>query len=378
MLLLILFFLLSVIVSFLCSIWEAALLSIPPSYVEIQEQEGTSYGRLLKKMKSDIDRPLSAILTLNTIAHTVGAIGVGAQATKIWKEEALTLPFSASWAFSVSVAAVMVPTVMTLAILILSEIIPKTLGASYWKRLAPFTVRGLQVITYGLWPLVWLSQWITRLLKTEEGKSVLSRTDFHAMTKIGEREGIFYPGESTIIKNLLRFHAVTAQDIMTPRTVVVAASQDQTILSFYETHHELRFSRIPIFDESKDHITGFALKDEILECLVHDDGNKKMKEIKREIMVVHETQSINDLFNRFVESREQIALVVDEYGGMAGIVTMEDVIETLLGMEIVDELDSTVNMQQLARKNWEKRARLLGIVEEGDEFPSKQTSKGEG
>ncbi len=348
--LLIFYFAITIVISFLCSLWEAVLLSVTPSYAQIQMSKGTRIGRQLQSFKENIDRPLTAILTLNTIAHTVGAIGVGAQATRIWEHSQPVL------------AGVVVPVLMTLGVLILSEIIPKTLGANYWQELAPITVRSLQLVIPMLLPLVWLGQLITRTLTKEKAKSVLSRSDFAAMTEIGASQGLFRQAESEIIRSLLRFHAVRARDVMTPRTVVKAAPEEQTLREFHDANPNLRFSRIPIYQaDSKDQITGYVLKDEMLARLVSGGPAPKFREIKREITVVSESFPIPDLFSRFMETREHIALVVDEFGGTAGIVTMEDVIETLLGLEIVDELDSTDDMQKLARRNWERRARSQGL-----------------
>ncbi len=346
--LLIVFFLLSIVFSFLCSVWEAVLLSIPPSFVEIKHQQSSLLGQRLKKFKDNIDQPLSAILTLNTIAHTVGAIGVGVQAGKIWGESFM--------------ASVVTPVAMTLAILILSEIIPKTIGATYWKKLVPFTTTSLHYIILLLYPLVWFSQLITKWLKKGTTEAVLSRADFNAMATLGAKKGIIQKGESKIIQNLLRFNTIRAADIMTPRTVVVAASEKQNIREFYEKNKNLRFSRIPIYSESKDHITGFVLKDELLSKLLNDEHQLTMKDIKRPISIIQEDLALPELFNQLMERREHISLVMDKYGGMAGIVTMEDVIETLLGMEIIDELDNIADMQLLARRNWEKRARQMGLI----------------
>ena len=239
--LLIFFFIISITFSFLCSIWEAVLLSITPSYAELKLKEGGKLGKRLKAFKENIDRPLSAILTLNTIAHTVGAMGVGAQAEKIW-QSSTGLDF-----FGLHIgASAIIGTVMTLAILILSEIIPKTLGANYWRRLTPFTVGSLNFIITALTPLVWLSQLITKTLKKDKSKSVLSRADFTAMAQLGEKEGVFEKKESKIIQNLMRFDTVEIKSIMTPRTVVKAADQKTSILGFYEENKSLHFSRIPV------------------------------------------------------------------------------------------------------------------------------------
>jgi len=373
MLLLGLFFLMSIMFSFLCSVWEAVLLSITPSFAEVTYKEGTKTGKLLKEFKSDIDRPLSAILTLNTIAHTVGAIGVGSQAGKLYGDQdmiiaGLELPFSIE-AF--------VGAAMTLAILILSEIIPKTLGANNWKRLSAFTVNSLNFVIYALYPLVWLSQFITKSMKKDKNKSVLSRADFSAMAEIGEKEGIFRGNESRIINNLLRLNTIRTKDVMTPRTVVKAANQERSIQEFYNKNENLQFSRIPVFAESKDHINGFVLKDEILSSIIKEKGTAPLSSIMREILIINERVPLPDLFNQLMEKREHIALVVDEFGGMAGIVTMEDVIETLLGIEIVDEQDNIEDMQLLARKNWEKRAKVLGLLDELQEYSAKAKTEEE-
>lgn len=357
--LLIVFFSISITFSFMCSLWEAVLLSITPSYAEIKYQEDSSLGRHLRSFKADIDRPLAAILTLNTIAHTVGAIGVGAQASVIWSD---TNPIMTGF---------MVPVGMTLAILVLSEIIPKTIGATYWKELAGFTVNALLIIIVVLYPLVWLSQFITRLMKRDTKGSIFSRSDFLAMAEIGARDGVFEQAESEIITNLLRFNRIKAEDIMTPRTVVITASESTTIKSFFDAHKSLQVSRIPIHQsDSKDNITGYVLKDEFLAAIVNDHGNDLIGSLRREIMVIPEEFPVPDLFNLFVKRREHIALVIDEFGGMAGIVTMEDIIETLLGLEIVDESDKEVDMQTLARQIWERRARARGLIEE---VPSNST-----
>lgn len=356
--LLIVFFVISILFSFLCSLWEAVLLSITPTYAHVKMEQGSSIGHHLNSFKENIDRPLAAILTLNTIAHTVGAIGVGAQAAAIWSE---THPL---------ITQFIVPVIMTLAILIFSEIIPKTIGANYWQELAPFTVRSLLFIMAVLAPLVWMSQLITKALKKDKSRSVLSRSDFMAMAQLGAKEGVFEEAESHIIGNLLQFNTVRAEDIMTPRTVVIAALETMTVQEFHDAHKDLRFSRIPVYqNESKDHITGYILKTEVLANIVDGNADKTLASIRREIMVVNEDFPLPDLFDRLMKKREHITLVVDSFGGMAGIATMEDVIETMLGLEIVDESDRNEDMQLLARRNWQKRAKRLGLIEETSDSP---------
>ncbi len=358
--LLIIFFMLAIVVSFLCSLLEAVLLSITPSFAQLKLQQGGRVGQQLGSFKSNIDRPLAAILTLNTVAHTVGAIGVGEQSARIWAEA------------NPMITGVVVPVVMILGILILSEIIPKTLGANHWQKLVPFTVEVLGVIIFLLYPLVWLSQIITRKLKKDKSQSVFSRPEFLAMAEIGVTEGAVEQQSSEIIANLLRLETLRVKDIMTPRTVVRLAPENQTILEFYKGAGDLPFSRIPLFEgDVKEHISGYFLKSELMEKLVQSQGELCLNSIKRDIIVVHESFPISAVFDRFLEKREHIALVVDEFGGMAGIVTMEDVLETLLGMEIIDESDNTVDMQALARKSWQARARRMGLIEDIQEVSEK-------
>jgi CBS domain containing-hemolysin-like protein len=351
MTLLILFFLLSIIFSFLCSIWEAVILSITPAYAKRVQREGSSIGPLLQSYKDDIDRPLSAILTLNTIAHTVGAIGVGAQAGKLFGSNQLDIGFT-----SISYESI-IAAWMTLAILILSEIIPKTIGANMWQTLAPFTVRSLNVLLWVLKPLVWVSQRITRTLKKDKERSVLSRADFAALAQAGEEEGTLDSSESTIIQNLLRLEKLKARDIMTPRNVMVVANEEKTLEEFWQAHQPLAYSRIPVFKEKSDNITGMFLKDHLLEELARDQNQKKLKEIRRDILHVNNFDPLPKLLDQLVTSREHIAMVYDEYGSVVGLVTMEDIFETIMGLEIVDETDTVENLQRYARQRWEARAK---------------------
>lgn len=354
--LLIVFFSVAILVSFLCSLLEAVLLSITPSYAQLKLQQGGHIGQRLEVFKSNIDRPLAAILTLNTIAHTVGAIGVGDQSARIWADS------------NPLITGVVVPSIMILGILILSEIIPKTLGANHWQKLVPFTVRTLEIIILLLYPLVWFSQIITQWLNKDKTQSVFSRSEFLAMAQIGVSEGHVKRQDSEIIANLLRFKTVRTSDIITPRIVVHSAPEEQSIEDYYQSVDELPFSRIPLYeDKNNEKITGYCLKGELLESLVQGGGDAELSTIRREITVVHESLPISDLFNTFLERREHIILVVDEYGGMAGIVTMEDVMETMLGMEITDESDSIEDMQALARENWKARALRIGLIKSDKE-----------
>ena len=356
MTLLVIFFLLSIIFSFLCSIWEAVILSVTPSYTALKEQEGGSTGKLLREYKQDIDRPLSAILSLNTIAHTVGAIGVGAEAGKIFQGAELAL-----WGMHISYASI-IASLMTLAILFFSEIIPKTIGANNWKRLAPFTVSSVKVLLIILAPLVWISKWLTTHLKNDKTGSVLSRADINAMTVAGVETGALEKGESTIIQNLLRLNNLTANDIMTPRSVVMMADEEMTVEAFYRKNNKMPFSRIPVFSNDPDNITGMVLKDDLLLEIAEDRHNRVLKEIRRDVHFVNVGADLDTVLKQMMSANEHMAIVVDDYGSVVGLVSMEDVFETILGYEIVDESDSIEDLQAYARRRWESRALRLGII----------------
>ncbi|PCJ18816.1 MAG: hemolysin [SAR86 cluster bacterium] len=368
--LLVAFFLLSIIFSFLCSILEAVLLSTTPSYVSIQERNNTAIAARLVKFKDDIDRPLAAILTLNTFAHTIGAIGVGSQASLIFGNTQIEMLGVSLVSWEAVIAGG-----MTLAILILSEIIPKTIGANNWEKLTPFTVRTLTVMLVILALFVWMSQIITRNLKKDKTRPILSRSDIAVMAQLGKESGVLDEKEQKIIHNLLRFSRILVRDIMTPRIVVISANEEMSIGEFHEKHDALSFSRIPVFHDQLDNITGYVLKDELLLNLVEKNNDKPLSDIRRNVLVVHKAVTIPILLDMFIDKKEHMALVVDEFGGMEGIVTMEDVIETLLGLEIVDESDNIEDMQALARKNWVLRARKMGISIEAQKIPEERESK---
>lgn len=349
MALLLAFFLLSIGFSFLCSVLEAVILSITPNYISRLKGQGSSIADDLEAFKVDIDRPLSAILTLNTIAHTVGAIGVGAQAGTMFGDSYLDLGIVELSAESI------IATVMTLAILVLSEIIPKTIGANKWESLAPFTVRTLKVLLVALSPFVWISQRITKSLKKEKEKSVLSRTDFTALTEEGVKSGAIDKSESQIIGNLLQLDQLQCRDIMTPRSVMVMADKNLTVEEYFQSRKTLVFSRIPIFNEKPDHLVGFVLKDKILEELAYGRKTTRLEELKLDLEFVEADNVVTSVLHTLLGKNMQFAVVRDKYGSITGMLTLEDIFETLLGMEIVDEMDTVEDMQKLARELWQKR-----------------------
>jgi CBS domain containing-hemolysin-like protein len=346
---LLLFFALSIVVSFFCSMWEAVLLSNTPSFIGRLQTEKPAIGHLLNKMKEDIDKPLSAILTLNTFAHTVGALGVGVEAGKLFGTNFIDLG-----AFNISYESI-IAALMTLAILILSEIIPKTIGAIFWQKLTPFTVSSLRVLLFVLAPFVWMSKGITRMVKTEKGRSVFSRADFAAMADVGLKSGALDKEEKSIIQNLLRLENLKVRDIMTPRSVIMMVDEERTMGEIYEELSPMVFSRIPVYQEHPDNITGVILKDNILENLAQDKHSVKASEIKRDILFVEDSFTVAKLMDTLILNREHLAVVTDDFGSVVGLVTMEDLFETLLGLEIVDESDKVEDMQKLALEKWKKR-----------------------
>jgi len=352
--LLILFAALSIFFSFMCSILEAALLSVTPSYIKIKNKEGKVYAKTLANFKKDIDKPLIAILTVNTVAHTVGAILVGVQAEKIYGDGGN--------------AVGIVSAIMTVAILILSEIIPKTIGATYWQSLGNFTAKTLKIMIFPLkyTGILWLMMLTTKLIGKSAHVSSMNREEFAAITDAAEEEGVFDESETTVIKNLLVFKSVKAKDVMTPYSVAIIENEDTTIEEFHRTHKNLKFSRIPVYKNQTNNVTGFILKDDVLEEMIDDKGAEPLSALKRDIFMSAEDTPIPELFENFVQKRGHISMIVDEFGNTVGLVTMEDIIETLLGLEIMDESDSIEDMQMLARQNWEKRAKRLGLIQRRD------------
>lgn len=367
MTLLVIFATISIFFSFLCSILEAVLLSITPTFINLKKSEGHDFATELEALKKDVDKPLIAILTINTVAHTVGAILVGVQAKVAYAEMYGTeIKTILGIKITEDVMVGIVSTLMTILILVASEIIPKTIGATYWKQLASFTTTALKVMIFPLkWTgILWVLQLTTKLIGGKGHGSILSREGFLVMADMAEKEGVFQKNESKVIRNLLGFKEIKVKDVMTPRTVLNSAHEQETIQSFYNSHKMLRFSRIPVYSKNQDDITGYFLKDNLLDAIINGKGEDKLETIKRTILITDRDLSIPDLFDKLIKEREHIALVVDEYGTVSGIVTQEDVIETLLGLEIMDESDSVADLQAHARKSWENRAKRMGIIDD--------------
>lgn len=346
MTLLLVYLFIALFVSFLCSIMEAVLLSTPVSFLKVEESRGKLGAKKMIKLKEKIDHPLSAILSLNTVAHTVGAAGVGAQATLVFGEVYFGL----------------VSGILTILILVFTEIIPKTIGARYWRKLinvSSFTIKIMIWITY---PLVLISSYITKMFSKKSAESTTSREEISALANIGTEEGIFGEKENLIIQNLIRLKTIKVSEIMTPRVVVSMADQKMSLEEFLKDKEYLRFSRIPVFSDDEEHITGYVIRQSVFEKLAEDNTNLILNDIKREIIFVLRSQPVFKVWENMLEKKEHIALVIDEYGGTDGIVTMEDIIETLVGFEIVDEKDTITDMQQYARERWKMRQKKYNFL----------------
>ncbi len=326
-------------ISFLCSLLESSLMSTAYSYIIAREEEGDKNAARIRKYKTEPEKPLAAILSLNTIANTIGAAGVGLQ-TKV--------VFGEVW-FGV------VSGITTLLILIFSEIIPKTIGSTHWKELMPFTVRTIRVLIVLMYPLVMLVKVVGRMVNRKEPESVVSREEVSAMANAGEEEGVLEEDENKIIQNIIKLDNVKATDVMTPRVVAAIAPESMTLKEYYDDDQYDHFSRIPVYAESPEYITGYILRDDALENLAEDKFSLTLGDIRRDLPYFNEEKSISDIWDALLKQKSQIALIIDEYGCFQGILTMEDIIETIFGLEIIDESDEVSDMQQYARERWQMR-----------------------
>lgn len=354
---LIFYLLLAIGVSFFCSIAEAVLLSVRPSYIAALDQN-TRSAKILKQLRDNLDRPLAAILTANTIAHTVGAAGVGAQAAAVFGSEFLGLTSG----------------ILTFLILVFSEIIPKTLGAVHWQKLAPTFGHLIHGLTIALHPIVWCSEKLTRLLSPSgESGFTFSRDEMQAMAEIGKQEGILDSNEHSIVSNLMKLQKLSVRDIMTPRPVIFSVSEDMSVQGFFTAHVKVPFSRIPVFGKNADDIKGYVLKSDLLIAQAQDQFDRKLSEFERGFLILADNLKISDVYDRLVREKSHLALIVDEYGAVQGLVTLEDVMETLIGLEITDELDKVEDMRALAHLRWRDRMQAIGIDPDSLEANSKHS-----
>lgn len=339
MFLLFTYVLIALVFSFLCSIAESVLLSITSGYIAVMEKEGKPTGAILRGLKENISQPLAAILTLNTITHTVGAAGAGAQATILFGNAALGIASA----------------IMTLLILIFSEIIPKTLGAHYWERLAPVTAYFVRYLIWILYPFVKLSDYLTRSMTDGPMLTGFSREELSALAEKGWQEGELAMKESRIMVSLLSLDQLKVEDAITPKTVLFTISESITIEEYYNDFSSEVFSRIPVYADDPENITGFVLRADLLFAMAGGKSSDTVSKYKREMLSVNEMLPLSKVMDNLLHQRTHIMLVVDEYGGVRGILTLEDVLETMLGLEIVDESDTVTDMQELARRFWRIR-----------------------
>ena len=333
-------------ISFLCSILESVLMSTPLSYITMREDAGFKPATRFKEYKTDNGKPIAAILSLNTIANTIGAAGVGAPATQA---------FGSQWFGLVSA-------ITTILILIFSEIIPKTIGTTQWKHLMGFTTGTIRFLIVIMYPLVLLMGRLTQLFSGKEEETSVSREEVAAMADVGEDEGVLDEDENKIIQNVIKLDDIKAYDVMTPHSVAAVAPESMTLKEFYKEEEYSHFSRIPVYADDPEYITGYILRSDALEDLAEDKFNKKLKEIKRDIHLFNEEQSVSEIWDSLLKHKEQIAIIIDEYGGFQGIITLEDIIETIFGLEIIDENDEVSDMQQYARERWQQRQRRFKSI----------------
>lgn len=337
---------LAVGVSFLCSILEAALLSTTPTFIAAEEKKGKKYATVLRRLKEDPENSLAVILTLNTVANTLGATGAGAQALIVLGSELIAV-FTGAF---------------TLTILIISEIIPKSLGAAFWRQLAPFVAWTLHLLVAVMRPVGWLSHWIARLIGSENTER-LSREELQAVGDVGLQEGLLDEDESHIFTSFLKFGRLKVEAIMTPRSVMFCLPESTTLREAIAKKPLSIFSRVPVYGENTDDMTGYILRGDILKAIVDGKGDGRLADYKREILFVDEDTNVKRLFRTLYDRHEHMSVIVNDWGVVVGLATMEDILETMLGVEIQDELDTVEDMQALARQRWEERARRMGLLE---------------
>lgn len=338
MALLITYFSLAVIISFICSLLESVILSISSAYIAVRIKEKKKSAFILSKLKKEINRPLAAILTLNTFANMVGAAGVGAQALKIWGNEAVAL----------------LSTILTFVILIFSEIIPKTLGATHWKKLAPYSAYTIHWLIFLTFPFVFLAEKIAYFL-TRGHQKQMTRDEMIETAEIGASEGTLRQKESSVIKNLLMLDKIYVSDIMTPRSVIFALRADATVGETFEENRPIRYSRIPVFEDNLDRMLGMIHRYKILEAISHDQHERRLSEFLTPVETIHQSMTISSVLDVFIKKKQHMFVVLDDHESVVGIVTLEDAIETLLGVEIVDEFDSVADLRAYALEKVKSR-----------------------
>ncbi len=338
MTLLIIYFTLAVGVSFLCSMLESILLSLNLSHINVVKKSNPNVGISLEKLKKELNISLASILILNTIANTLGAAGVGAQASKLFGNE---------YMFYVSA-------ILTLVILFVSEIIPKTIGAMYYKELAPIASYVINFFIFITYPLIVVSLFITKKIAKDENANIITREELLESTLISENEGVIDEKESDYIENILSLNKSKVYEILTPRSVIFALEKETQIKDIIDRPGIRKFSRVPLFDGTIDNIIGVVLSKQIFEKAI-ESQDEKLESLMQPIFSINENIPVSYTLDLFIKRKEHIFLVTDSYGQTEGIVTLEDCIETLLGVEIMDELDTTEDMQKLAKDKMKKK-----------------------
>jgi CBS domain containing-hemolysin-like protein len=342
MILLILYSAIAVGFSFFCSILEAVLLSVNSPYIALLEKQKKPSGKLLRQLKKQVSQPLAAILTLNTLAHTLGAAGVGAQATVVFGNGYIGI----------------VSAVLTLLILFISEIIPKTLGATYWRQLAPFSAYSLKYLIKFLYPFVKASEFITKRIASEAGHASFNREEIALITELSLKQGKLDEQESQLLKSLLKLTKIQVKDAMTPRVIMFSLSDKTLVETFFHKHDQSPFTRIPIFHKDSEEITGYVVRNDLLLAQARGNGQNNLANYRRDIPVILDSMPLQQALNEILQCRVHMMLVVDEIGSIQGIVTLEDVLETALGLEFVDEKDEAIDMQKEAKRQWKKRKKI--------------------
>ncbi|MCG6200919.1 CNNM domain-containing protein [Psychromonas antarctica] len=340
MTLLVIYIMIAIGVSFVCSVLEAVLLSVTATFIVQTRQKNPRAGELLAKTKLNLDQSISSILILNTIAHTMGAAGVGAQAVRVYGEQWETLI-----AFS-----------LTLAILYFSEIIPKTLGVTFWRQLALPSAYCISFLVKITFPLVWLATRVTSLFRRNKNETI-SREEILAFTALSYKEGGIVTQENLLIENIFKLRDTKVEDILTPRTVMHALPETMTVEEALSAAQTAIFTRIPVYSESIDRITGMIIKGQLYECERHGQGDKQLQDIKQPFYRISKEFPVLNALDLFIKRHEQLFLVDDRFGQTVGVVTLEDVMETLLGREIIDESDQVADMQKLAKEHYRERLR---------------------
>ena len=332
---------LAVCFSAMCSLFEAVLYSVPIGHVEAMAESGQRTGQILRALRERVDRPISAILSLNTIANTAGAAWAGAAYLVVFGEERL-------WLFSAA---------FTLAILLFSEVIPKTAGVVYSRGLAGPVARPLLAMVWFFRPLIWLTGQVTRVIARGQGSPGVSEEELLVMARLGHKEGAIDADEAAVIENILGLKERTVRDIMTPRTVVSSLAVASTLRQVRDSAQSLNHTRLPVYDAGADDVVGTVHRQDLLAAMAEGQWDRTLEEMMRPVDFVTDSLGAGRLLRRLLESRQHLVMVIDEFGSLAGLVTLEDVLEEILGTQIVDEFDAAVDMRELAHR---RRKQSLG------------------